>query len=116
MKLREHRSFVRFWIASTTSSFGTYITTLALQVLVVGNMGGSAVDVGWVSASRWLPYVLLGLIAGFCRSLSSKDCIGGNRYGAQHYTCLHLLNVYHRSNQYWLANVPAGALWCFVSF
>ncbi|MDQ0187623.1 MFS transporter [Cytobacillus kochii] len=64
MKLREHRSFVRFWIASTTSSFGTYITTLALQVLVVSNMGGSAVDVGWVSASRWLPYVLLGLIAG----------------------------------------------------
>lgn len=64
MKLREHSSFVRFWIASTTSSFGTYITTLALQVLVVGNMGGSAVDVGWVSASRWLPYVLLGLIAG----------------------------------------------------
>lgn len=39
MKLREHRSFVRFWIASTTSSFGTYITTLALQVLVVGNNG-----------------------------------------------------------------------------
>ncbi|MGP9040404.1 MFS transporter [Cytobacillus kochii] len=64
MKLREHKSFVRFWIASTTSSFGTYITTLALQVLVVGNMEGSAVDVGWVSASRWLPYVLLGLIAG----------------------------------------------------
>lgn len=32
---------------------------------MVGNMGGSAVDVGWVSASRWLPYVLLGLIAGF---------------------------------------------------
>ncbi|AVR00332.1 MFS transporter [Oceanobacillus iheyensis] len=64
MKLRENSSFVRFWIASTTSSFGTYITTLALQVLVVGNMGGSAVDVGWVSASRWIPYVLLGLIAG----------------------------------------------------
>ncbi|TCZ69024.1 MFS transporter, partial [Paenibacillus albiflavus] len=64
MKLREHRSFVHFWLASTTSNFGTYITTLALQVLVVSNMGGSAVDVGWVSASRWLPYVLLGLIAG----------------------------------------------------
>ncbi|KAB2331373.1 MFS transporter [Bacillus mesophilum] len=64
MKLRENRSFVRFWIASTTSSFGTYITTLALQVLVVGNLEGSAVDVGWISASRWLPYVLLGLIAG----------------------------------------------------
>ncbi|MBS4194173.1 MFS transporter [Lederbergia citri] len=64
MNLWENKSFVRFWIASTTSIFGTYITTIALQVLVVVNMGGSAVDVGWVSASRWLPYVLLGLIAG----------------------------------------------------
>ncbi|MGP4066256.1 MFS transporter [Oceanobacillus sp. M65] len=64
MKLREHRSFVGFWFASTTSSFGTYITTLALQILVVGNMGGSAVHVGWGSASRLLTYVLLGLIAG----------------------------------------------------
>ena len=64
MRLREHTSFVRFWTASTTSNFGTYITTIALQVLVVVHMGGSAVDVGWVSASRWLPYVLLGLLAG----------------------------------------------------
>jgi MFS family permease len=64
MKLREHRSFVGFRIASTTSSFGTYITTLALQILVVDIWGGSAVHVGWVSASRLLPYVLLGLIAG----------------------------------------------------
>ncbi|KAB2331545.1 MFS transporter [Cytobacillus depressus] len=64
MKLREQKSFVRFWTASTTSNLGTYITTIALQVLVVVNLGGSAVDVGWVSASRWLPYVLLGLIAG----------------------------------------------------
>lgn len=64
MKLREYKSFVRFWTASTSSNFGTYITTIALSVLVVVNMGGSAVDVGWVSASRWLPYVLLGLITG----------------------------------------------------
>lgn len=64
MKLRRHNSFIRFWMASTTSYFGTYITTLALQVLVVVNLHGKAVDVGWVNASRWLPYVLLGLAAG----------------------------------------------------
>ncbi|GAK40579.1 major facilitator superfamily protein [Paenibacillus sp. TCA20] len=64
MKLRENRDFVRFWVSSTASSFGTYITTLALQVLVVEHLGGGAVDLGWVSASRWLPYILLGLIAG----------------------------------------------------
>jgi MFS family permease len=64
MKLREHKSYVRFWTASTTSNFGTYITTVAMQVLVVVHLGGSAVDVGWVSASRWFPYVVLGLLAG----------------------------------------------------
>lgn len=64
MKLRHHNNFVRFWMASTTSYFGTYITSLALQVLVVVNLHGTAVDVGWVNASRWLPYVLLGLAAG----------------------------------------------------
>jgi MFS family permease len=64
MKLIQHKGFVRFWIASTTSDFGVYITTLALQVLIVVNMSGSTVDVGLISASRWLPYVLFGLIAG----------------------------------------------------
>jgi MFS family permease len=64
MKLRRHNSFVRFWLASTTSYFGTYITALSLQVLVVVNLHGTAADVGWVNASRWLPYVLLGLVAG----------------------------------------------------
>lgn len=64
MKLRLHNSFIRFWMASTTSYFGTYITSLALQVLVVVNLHGTAADVGWINASRWLPYVFLGLFAG----------------------------------------------------
>jgi MFS family permease len=64
MKLTDHKGYVRFWVASTTSDFGTYITTLALQVLVVVNLQGSAVDVGWINASRWLPHLLLGLVAG----------------------------------------------------
>lgn len=64
MKLRRNNSFVRFWLASTTSNFGAYITSLSLQVLVVVNLHGTAADVGWVNASRWLPYVLLGLVAG----------------------------------------------------
>jgi len=28
------------------------------------NLHGTALDVGWVNASRWLPCVLLGLVAG----------------------------------------------------
>ncbi|TNJ63955.1 MFS transporter [Paenibacillus hemerocallicola] len=64
MKLSQSQSFVRFWAASTTSYFGTYITSLSLQVLIVANLQGGAADVGWMNASRWLPYVVLGLVAG----------------------------------------------------
>ena len=64
MNLTKNKSYVFFWLASTISYFGTYITTLALQVLVVVNLEGSTVDVGWINSSRWSPYVLLGLVAG----------------------------------------------------
>lgn len=56
--------FPSFWIAETVSGFGTAITTIALQVLVILSLGGTAGDVGWVNASRWLPYVFLGLVTG----------------------------------------------------
>lgn len=56
--------FRRFWLAETVSGFGTYITTIALQVLVVVTLGGTALDVGLLNASRWLPYLLLGLVVG----------------------------------------------------
>jgi len=39
-------------VASTVSEFGTYITTLALQVLIVVTLDGSATDVGLVSSAR----------------------------------------------------------------
>ncbi|HWE67844.1 MAG TPA: MFS transporter, partial [Acidimicrobiales bacterium] len=56
--------FSTFWIASTVSGFGTYITTLAVQVLVVVTLHQQAAGVGLVSAARWLPYMLFGLVAG----------------------------------------------------
>ncbi len=34
------------------------------QVLVVITLQGSATDVGFLNASRWLPYLLLGLVVG----------------------------------------------------
>jgi MFS family permease len=57
-------AFRKFWLSETVSSFGTYVTLLALQTLVVLTMGGSAQDVGWLNSVRWLPYLLLGLIVG----------------------------------------------------
>ncbi len=56
--------FTRFWVAETVSGFGSYITTMALQVLVVLTLHGSAGDVGLLNASRWMPYLLLGLVVG----------------------------------------------------
>ena len=64
MRLRTHAGFRLFWTASTVSDFGTPITTLAIQVLVVTTLSGSAVDVGLVNAARWLPYLLFGVLVG----------------------------------------------------
>lgn len=56
--------FAAFWAAETVSGFGTYITTIALQVLVVLTLQGSATDVGVINAARWLPYLFFGLVVG----------------------------------------------------
>ncbi|WP_354247431.1 MFS transporter [Arthrobacter sp. UYEF20] len=63
-KLRRYPAFVRFWLASTVSDFGTYITTLALSVLILVTMNGTPLDQGLVNAARWTPYLLFGLVAG----------------------------------------------------
>ena len=64
MKLNSIKGFRAFWVASTSTYFGTYITTFALQVFIVVNLNGTALSVGWINASRWLPYVIIGLLAG----------------------------------------------------
>ncbi len=57
-------AFTRFWRAEAVSSFGTYVTLLALQTVVVLTLDGDAQDVGWLNSARWLPYLLLGLVVG----------------------------------------------------
>lgn len=64
MKLRHYPGYMRFWAASTASDFGTYITTIAINVMVVLTLNGGAGSVGLVNAARWMPYPLLGLFAG----------------------------------------------------
>ncbi len=56
--------FGRFWTASTVTGFGAYVTTVAIGVLVEVELGGTALDLGWVNAARWAPYLLVGLFAG----------------------------------------------------
>jgi hypothetical protein len=63
-RLRDCPGFVRFWTAATISGFGTYVTTLAIQVLIVLTLNEGGASVGLVNAARWLPYMLFGLVAG----------------------------------------------------
>ncbi len=56
--------FTRFWVGDAVSVFGTYVTLLALQTLVVLTLHGNAQEVGWLNSVRWLPYLLLGLVVG----------------------------------------------------
>lgn len=63
-RLRDRPAFVGFWTAATVSGFGTYITTLAVQVVVVVTPQEGATGVGLVNAARWLPYLLVGVLVG----------------------------------------------------
>ncbi|UIJ33935.1 MFS transporter [Allobranchiibius sp. GilTou73] len=56
--------FWRLWLGKSVSSFGTYVTLLGLQVLVLRTLHGGAQDVGWLNSIRWAPYLILGLYAG----------------------------------------------------
>ncbi len=58
------RPFARYWRADAVSGLGTYVTLFALQALVVLTLHGSAADVGWLNAARWLPYLVFGLVVG----------------------------------------------------
>ena len=57
-------AFRRYWRAEAVSGLGTYVTLFALQTLVVLTLDGSATDVGWLNAARWLPYLVFGLVIG----------------------------------------------------
>lgn len=63
-RLRDCPGFLRFWMASSLSDFGTCVSTIAIQVIVVFTLHEGAAGVGLVSAARWLHYLLFGLVAG----------------------------------------------------
>src|SRR3989442_7846442 len=56
--------YARFWAADAVSTFGTYITTVALPTLAVLTMKASDAQVGLLNGARWMPYLLFGLLAG----------------------------------------------------
>ncbi len=57
-------SFARYWTAAAISSFGTAVTAVAMPVLVIQLLHAAPFEVGVVNAAQFVPYALLGLIAG----------------------------------------------------
>ena len=58
------RVFRRFWAGEAVSEFGSWISLLALQALVVTDLAAGPTGTGLLSAARWLPYLTFGLILG----------------------------------------------------
>lgn len=58
------RAFRWFWAGETVSGFGSWITILTLQVIVVDYLHAGTIGLGWMNAARWLPYLLFGLVLG----------------------------------------------------
>ena len=57
-------AFVRFWIADAVSNLGTFVSTLAVQLLLIDSMGADQRAIGVVRSAQWLPYLLFGVLAG----------------------------------------------------
>ncbi len=56
--------FVRFWLADAVSNLGTFVSALAVQLLLIDTLGADQRAIGFVRSAQWLPYLLFGLLAG----------------------------------------------------
>ena len=57
-------AFVRLWISDTTKWIGLFTSGLALQLLLIQDLGADQTDLGLVKSAQWLPMLLFGLLAG----------------------------------------------------
>jgi MFS family permease len=55
---------VRLWVGTLISLFGTQVSVLALPLTAVVTLGAGPREMGVLSAARWAPYLLFGLVAG----------------------------------------------------
>src|SRR5262249_3922956 len=62
--LMRHPGFVPLWAAAGLSTFGTFISALAFQLLMIEVLGANQVEIGFVRSAQWLPSLLFGLVAG----------------------------------------------------
>lgn len=56
--------FGKLFVADGISTFGTMMSTLAIQFLLLDNLHADQTAIGIVRGAQWAPYLLLGLVAG----------------------------------------------------
>ncbi|MCG6495430.1 MFS transporter [Kitasatospora sp. A2-31] len=59
-----HSDFRKLWIGETTSGLGTAVGNVALALVAVVTLDASPFMVGVLTASAWVPWLFLGLLAG----------------------------------------------------
>lgn len=59
-----NRGFRLLWTGETTSAFGTSVSRVALPLIAVVTLDASTFEVSLLTATAWLPWLLLGLPAG----------------------------------------------------
>ena len=69
MSTRLHRftdnpDFLKFWIGETISFFGSEVTALAPPLTAVPVLGATPPEMGVLVATRNIPFLLVGLMAG----------------------------------------------------
>ena len=62
--LGRHRDFRLFWSGETVSLIGSAISTVALPLVAVEQLGAGPFGLGVITAAVWLPWLLVGLPAG----------------------------------------------------
>ena len=62
--LRQAPEFVKLWAAQTVSLFGSQVTGLALPLTAAVTLHASAAQMGVLGAAEYLPFLLIGLVAG----------------------------------------------------
>jgi Na+/melibiose symporter-like transporter len=62
--LREDRPFAWYWMGQSVSVVGSQVTSMALPLVTVIVLGGTAAEVGLVAGASTLPYLLFSVIAG----------------------------------------------------
>ncbi|MGW6503246.1 MFS transporter [Nonomuraea angiospora] len=58
------RRFLVFWSAQTTSKFGSAMTVVVMPLIAVQSLNASPFLIGVLEAAAWLPWLVIGLVAG----------------------------------------------------